>query len=532
MQDAPEFDFATEAGDPWAPFVGVACVAAAALVLAALGRRRFPVGVSQALFVAGVSGALLAGYAPNQAGPAQSVAVCAFLTGLAVLWHLMRRWLARQQNQAADGAWAQELALRSRIAGHAVVICGVLLAGVTLRLPADLDRQTWMAISLCLMILVGLSVQRLAGGGGGLSQYAMLGLLACALRLAYAPVELLPNPGVLAIGLLAAGVAALVAALVPLLGRWWHRRRLWRTAPHELVVPPPDYRVFWTAVLIVAALVGAGGLLVAESWPTPLAVFAAALAAFIAGHRRQSIPAGELGLVLVGAGIVFMAMAWLPAAPLNPLLGSAVAGGYLLWLARFWHQQLHEGQAWTTAGRLIPAARRLAFAVAVLCAVLAVVAATSADTLGQVGRWQALLAALALLGFWSMLVRDAGGEGGTLGAFAACLVLLAACVPVRALLATVNVPVPWPVLAAGAALVLALRVGRQRGQTEVDSAFNAYIGGFLPAGVLYAVVLSETYGDARFGLVGIAPLAGLLPAVLIRWRPWRRAARGGPVEQP
>ncbi len=531
MQDAPEFDFVAEAGDPWTPFVGVACVSAAALVLAALGRRRFPVGVSQALFVAGVSGALLAGYAPNQAGPAQPVAVCAFLTGMAVLWHLMRRWLARQQNQAAEGAWAQELALRSRIAGHAVVICGVLLAGVSLQLPADLDRQTWLAISLCLMILVGLSVQRLAGGGGGLSQYAMLGLLACALRLAYAPADLLPSPGGVALALLAVGVAALLAALVPLLGRWWHRRRLWRTAPHELVVPPPEYRVFWAAVLIVAALVGAAGLMVAESWPTPLAVFAAALAALIAGHRRQSLAAGELGLVLVGAGIVLMATAWLPSAPLNSLLGSAVAGGYLLWLARFWHQQLHDGQVWTTAGRLIPSARRLACAAAALCAVLAVAAATTdADALAQVGRWQALLATLALLGLWSMLVRDAGGEGGTLGAFAAGLVLLAACVPVRALLAMVNVPTTGPVLAAGAALLLALRVGHQRGQTEVDSAFNAYIGGFLPAGVLYAVVLSETYGDARFGLAGIAPLAGLLPAVLIRWRPWRRETRGEPVE--
>ena len=115
-------------------------------------------------------------------------------------------------------------------------------------------------------------------------------------------------------------------------------------------------------------------------------------------------------------------------------------------------------------------------------------------------------------------VTQAGRRGG------------AARVTLRAVLATVNVPAPGPVLAAGAALLLTLRVGRQKGRTEVASTFNTYIGGLLPAGVLYAVVLSEAYGHARFGLVGIAALAGLLPAVLIRWQPWRRVARGGPVE--
>ena len=52
-----------------------------------------------------------------------------------------------------------------------------------------------------------------------------------------------------------------------------------------------------------------------------------------------------------------MPAAWFGATTIGPLIGWILAAGWMLWLAKFWDQQLDDGRAWTTTGALIPMAR-------------------------------------------------------------------------------------------------------------------------------------------------------------------------------
>ncbi|MCC7291731.1 MAG: hypothetical protein IT449_06700 [Phycisphaerales bacterium] len=94
--------------------------------------------------------------------------------------------------------------------------------------------------------------------------------------------------------------------------------------------------------------------------------------------RRWSAGVAEVGLWLISIGIAGAASAFIPSSPASaveqyPMLFNAVMAGFVvasavwMWLAKVWDQQLLDGAAWTTAGRLIPDARRLSF----LCGCLA-----------------------------------------------------------------------------------------------------------------------------------------------------------------
>lgn len=139
-----------------------------------------------------------------------------------------------------------------------------------------------------------------------------------------------------------------------------HRRAVWLTEPRRLLerptaTPAADHGA--------AALAVATGLL-AFGWPTAgfsgIGLAAAALACGGLAHRRAAAYAGDAALLLVGEVVILSAMDWCgPSCGL--LLGSAACGLLFTALGALWARQLdHEGRAWTTAGRLVPATRRAA----------------------------------------------------------------------------------------------------------------------------------------------------------------------------
>jgi hypothetical protein len=202
-----------------------------------------------------------------------------------------------------------------------------------------------------------------------------------------------------ALGLLAA--VSLLLVVAALLVDWRLRVRTWRTDPANLVTPPPPHRRLYNLTLVLCGLVGLGSLAAPGAAVTPLAVLVAAYTTLTIGHRRCSNRSGGFGLLLVGLAVITAATAWLPTSPANATLGAALAGLLLLWLARFWHQQLNNGRPWTTTGRLIPAARTLSRWIAA-CECGFVGVWVSGDIALS---WQTVLAIGLVLLHWRALVR-------------------------------------------------------------------------------------------------------------------------------
>lgn len=89
-------------------------------------------------------------------------------------------------------------------------------------------------------------------------------------------------------------------------------------------------------------------------------------------HRAFTAGLAEIGLALITLGITSLSVACTPgsaptAAQRYPMVFNAMVVGFGVacwlwtWLANVWEQQLCDGVAWTTAGRLIPFARRFSF---------------------------------------------------------------------------------------------------------------------------------------------------------------------------
>ncbi len=206
--------------------------------------------------------------------------------------------------------------------------------------------------------------------------------------------------------LLVAGALTLAVAVGTVLADWRRRVHLWRTDPARLVELPRRPRRLHRLVAAACVLVGFAAINLAREPCTPIAVLLAAYACLTVGHRECSNAIGRAGLVLVGVGITCAAVAWLPSSPANPTLGAALAALLLLWLARFWQQQLNSGRPWTTTGRLIPEARYLTWIAVAIEGGLAVKWFPS----GALDDWQAVTACVLVLVHWGALVRDCAAQ--------------------------------------------------------------------------------------------------------------------------
>ncbi len=205
------------------------------------------------------------------------------------------------------------------------------------------------------------------------------------------------------------------------------RRRAWPDALDALLTPYarwPGYIQVEAVIATAILLLGVYQLVRPDSaaWQPMfincIACAATGAACLFATYRRWSGNTTGLGIALVTlAVVVFASMiaTWLAGLTASteyvqriPILDSAMLCGLLVmvplwsWLAGVWDQQLLDGQPWTTTGRMIPHARRAAFLLSALAALIAfrmalwprLVAAPIED--GSTARWS--LSAAMILG--------------------------------------------------------------------------------------------------------------------------------------
>lgn len=315
-----------------------------------------------------------------------------------------------------------------------------------------------------------------------------------------------------AIGLAA---AALLGVLGELALRWDRRRRAWERDPSRpagrLKPPRPLY-----GVLLVVALAGAA---IAALRPVdPLAVpaaFLAALACFVIGHVCGWMLAGVLGLLLVAETIVLAAAAVGGADAYAFAVGWTFAAGWLIWIARFWDQQLLDGRPWTTAGTLIGPARTLG-RLATLAVAAAVWLACGPDRLVSLPASLVLAGLLAVLAV--MFLRDARTPDRADSAWAGLLLAATVTLPAHAAAARLGVPrdLPLAVWVAAAALVLALpgslrrmppvrcAIGWMAPAAAIAYALHAHDTGSIIAAALTLAAAAVVLHGGRSGVVALA----------------------------
>lgn len=161
------------------------------------------------------------------------------------------------------------------------------------------------------------------------------------------------------LAILSAALLTLAAVLAAVLVDWRRRIRIWESDPERLIESPPRRDAFYAAVACIGAAIGVASVLRLGSAWSPLSGAFVTYAVLAAAHRSAQRWIAAVGLSLGCATWVAIATGWLPAGVVGVSLGLAAAGAHMLYLARFWEQQLDDGRAWTTTGRMIPIARVL-----------------------------------------------------------------------------------------------------------------------------------------------------------------------------
>ncbi len=487
-------------------------IALLAIAIGALARRQLPAGASEGLFVAGVSAVLVLGCAVLGDAADIGFQLSASLIGLAVFWLAVVTWVERPETPAATAAdpHASRRDIRRALGTHVAAVAALLGVGVATGSPAAGVATRVLVLVVLLLVAMSFHLRKRSE----LGRIAMVSVGVGWLTWPWLPLLDEPATGRLAVGVLLASVASLAIVIAHVLFNWRRRIARWRSDPQSLADPQPRPERFVSLVAIGAVVIGVVSIGPVTHWLTPVALFLTSLACLGAGHLVRSNRIGTLGLALVGEFIVGAAIAWLPASNANPLLGTALAGVYLLWLSRFWDQQLHDGSPWTTAGRLIPAARRLS----VVCAGGELVAVSwwiTLDPTPAAAGWQIYAAALLALLHALMLLRTGTHRGDGTLLLAGCAALVAALLPVRQIGSAHGAVLAEPLLLAAAAIVLVARTLRARGG-EIGWPVNAYVAGLLP--VVAACWLSLHPATASHWLIALLTGAGFVGAILLRWR--------------
>lgn len=503
--------------------LGAWVLTALALALAGVGGRRLPSGVPEGLFVAGLSVLLTLNYNVLSAGLTESAHFSSGLLGLAVLWFVASVWIERGGMPAADDPTLASRAVRRELAVHAAALAALTALPATIIAGPGVDEVT-LLVQLALLLAVAGGLY--AVGRGAVARYATWAVIVVA-----AMVITLPGPHLTVDNTRAAGLLLLLAVLdlalvlVSVLSDWQLRRRVWHTATERLVEPPPR-RPYTSALAIVfAVIVGLAAVPLATMTLAPLAVFLAALATLTVGHRRRSSAIGEFGLMLVGQCLVLLPVAWLWWWPVRELLGFVLAGAYLLWLSRFWHQQLDRGRPWTTAGRLIPYARQLSYASVAGQLIFAV--AYLLSSVGAAPLWQMILILLLMLLHASLLLGDVQRTRQAAPALAAGVVIVSLSLLLISVADQLPGRPPPALVVAACGLLYALRLARQPLPAVVAWAPNAYIGAFLPLAVGYAAIWNSDWSQSPVAVALAIALAVL--ANVMHWLPRRDPAAAGTV---
>jgi len=502
-----------DADQPNLPVLAAWAVTVIALLLSVGAGRRLALGVAEALFVAGVSGLLLLNYAALGDLPADPGLLSTSLVSLTVVWFIVAVWVERVRPVADDARTARRL-VRQRLAIQAATLCGLLGIALTWIARQEIGTNGLLVRSVVLLcVALGLHRwQHLT-----LARYAASAIVVAIVTGATG--DMLSAAGAKTVLLInALGVGSLAMVIVATLVDWRRRVFIWRNAPQRLTEPPPMHRRLYTLVVLAGVLTGVLGLARVHHPLTPLATAAAALATLTVAHRWGSDPVGEAGLALAGQTVALVPLAWLPASPGSGLLGWSLVGLYMLWLARFWQQQLDGERPWTTAGRLIPAARNLS-----LAAVGGQIVWAALYAAEQTPRpdWQCWAAIVCMLLHGWLLLREARDRGDERAALAAALVLTTATLTTSVGDATLVARWPTALWLAIAALVLAGGAYLCGTLPSYEWVWKAYVSGWLPLASIYDITIGHAGATRRWAIVPTALLLAL--AVVLRPRRVRSA---------
>ncbi len=504
----------TDTADPAVPPVVIVGFALLVAVVAALWRRKLPAGLGEGLLAAAVSVGTIMAVAFDPAGHLHPVPLGHALTGLAIVWYALGRVSARAPAPIGDDPGRAERLARAEVFALAGLICG-LTAFVTCTLARDrfASGSQWSPAATDYVLLLVLACAVWAFRTGGWAPVPATGLLVW-LVIAALPADaawLAPQRWRVVLPAVGGGLLALVVGVVVL--RWFARRRAWLRRPQVVPDFPAPGLGLVVPVAVVGVAVGIFGLRFPALAGSGPAMLLAGVAALVMGHWAARVGVGALGLTLVGAGIVASCLAWGVPGWNGGVLGLALAAGYLLWLARFWQQQLADGRPWTTAGRLVPAARILAWTGAggaFVCAASAIAAAEAPPSLWADG----LTVAFALVAM-SLFVRDSAAQGAGGSAVAALLLGSSAAVSGGRLLGVATGVALWPPAVWTAVVsLLALRIALAGGCRPGRHVYRGLLGGALPIAILAAISWHGFDGQALATLVlaAAALVVAFMPA--------------------
>lgn len=506
--------------DAWAEAVTWRTGLSGALTIGLCGvafglRRRMPAGIPEGFYATAAAAGLLAFVSLGSTSALPwSVLHGHALVLFGVIWYV----LARFGSQPVAPIHAREpAAARSERAATldaaALVCCVLAVAGGMSSVLGDGGSELHAALDLAVV----LALACFAAGAGRRGTW--LGLAAAGIGLLVVAGRALGFEAVAAgaslfyLGL-AAGVAALLCAVGVNLSRWQRRRRLWLEDPAGLTEPAA--RPAWVAWVVVGLAVVAGLAAPLSEMVLAGTIVAgiAALAALNIAHEWRSAWAAEVGLLLAAESVALIPWNWLSSATHALLIGLALASAWLAWLALFWHQQLDDGRAWTTTGRMIPTARRLSRDLAVGMLAVAAVdllrGASASDPLapGLLVAVVLMYAAAALMIGAARRGGDARIEAGAVFAAAGAGLLLQ-----PALSVAVGFDLPPAAALAAASSLLALLLAWLSAGGAPGAASRAMIGGVLPALTLSALVwkgmdgATMTTGILTIAAIGVMSMA-------------------------
>lgn len=435
-------------------------------------RGRLPTGVGEGLALAGLTGAALMLAAGVQA-PGWHIPVGHVLTGLAVLFAI--GGLIPVGNATGEARRAV-LSMGGLALGAAACVFAMLTVDLTALpdwRPGTLDLAVLLLASLMLWMWSFMP------GGAYASIAALLVLLLTGFQGGLSARVADRDPSVIANAI---GFAALMVVLYLVFNHRQSRRHAWLHEPERLldslVVPQ------WAAVVVQTCIVLTVLLttLAFGAWGLPTALAMCGLACLGLSHLRNCSKCGEEGLALAALALGSMPACWFGwSGWWAGICGAALGGAWMTWLARFWEQQLDEGQPWTTTGRQIPAALRLSVAAALTgagCSLGWLTQGAASITVSS----GALTALVVLqLVFALMLARYGMQRRFAPAAFAVALLFATAAAPVRILVERWTGADMDPLVILAALLsLLALRVGIDAGRKLAGPGYNAVLAGVMP----------------------------------------------------
>lgn len=180
---------------------------------------------------------------------------------------------------------------------------------------------------------------------------------------------------------------SVILAIFTFLGGWIEHRRRCRAWPDrldDLLEPLPSWPGFRQSAGIVAATHLVVGCIVIHHPPIFLVALISGICMLVLASRRWEENLADSGLALITLAVVSLFMLFMPdhayssanaffAEVFNrALIALAVMTWFWHWLASVWKQQLDNGQAWTTAGRLIRITERVGYLVAATGVLMAI----------------------------------------------------------------------------------------------------------------------------------------------------------------